>query len=83
MRNEENLKRTASQTYTMEGCPAQRSTIHYPPEEKKVTRNPLVNTICKLTPEQATMQFIYGESIESTGKVRPCHSGSDECLQAI
>lgn len=32
-----------------------------------LTRNPLVNAICKLTPEQATMQFIYGESIESTG----------------
>ena len=32
-----------------------------------LTRNPLVNVICKLTPEQATMQFIYGESIESTG----------------
>lgn len=32
-----------------------------------LTRNPLVNTICKLTPEQAAMQFIYGESIESTG----------------
>ncbi|MDO9530365.1 MAG: phosphoenolpyruvate carboxykinase, partial [Syntrophales bacterium] len=32
-----------------------------------LTRNPLVNVICKLTLEQATMQFIYGESIESTG----------------
>ncbi|MEA1936353.1 MAG: phosphoenolpyruvate carboxykinase [Thermodesulfobacteriota bacterium] len=32
-----------------------------------LTRNPLVNVICKLTQEQATMQFIYGESIESTG----------------
>ncbi|MBE9547003.1 MAG: phosphoenolpyruvate carboxykinase [Proteobacteria bacterium] len=32
-----------------------------------LTRNPLVNTVCKLTPEQATMQFIYGESTESTG----------------
>lgn len=32
-----------------------------------LTRNPLVNVICQLTPEQATMQFIYGESIESTG----------------
>jgi len=32
-----------------------------------LTRNPLVNVICKLTPEQATMQFMYGESIESTG----------------
>ncbi len=32
-----------------------------------LTRNPLVNVISKLTPEQATMQFIYGESIESTG----------------
>ena len=32
-----------------------------------LTRNPLLNVISKLTPEQATMQFIYGESIESTG----------------
>ena len=32
-----------------------------------LTRNPLVNSINKLTPEQATMQFIYGESIESSG----------------
>jgi phosphoenolpyruvate carboxykinase (ATP) len=32
-----------------------------------LTRNPLVNVINKLTPEQATMQFIYGESIESSG----------------
>lgn len=32
-----------------------------------LTRNPLANVISKLTPEQATMQFIYGESIESTG----------------
>jgi phosphoenolpyruvate carboxykinase (ATP) len=32
-----------------------------------LTRNPLTNVISKLTPEQATMQFIYGESIESTG----------------
>ena len=32
-----------------------------------LTRNPLVNAISKLTPEQATMQFIYGESIESSG----------------
>ena len=32
-----------------------------------LTRNPLINVISKLTPEQATMQFIYGESIESTG----------------
>ena len=32
-----------------------------------LTRNPLVNVISRLTPEQATMQFIYGESIESTG----------------
>ncbi|MDO9529648.1 MAG: phosphoenolpyruvate carboxykinase (ATP), partial [Syntrophales bacterium] len=32
-----------------------------------LTRNPLANVICKLTLEQATMQFIYGESIESTG----------------
>ncbi len=32
-----------------------------------LTRNPLVNAINKLTPEQATMQFIYGESIESSG----------------
>ncbi len=32
-----------------------------------LTRNPLVNAVNKLTPEQATMQFIYGESIESSG----------------
>jgi len=32
-----------------------------------LTRNPLANVICRLTPAQATMQFIYGESIESTG----------------
>ncbi len=32
-----------------------------------LTRNPLVNAISKLTPEQAAMQFIYGESIESSG----------------
>jgi phosphoenolpyruvate carboxykinase (ATP) len=30
-------------------------------------RNPLANVICQLTPAQATVQFIYGESIESTG----------------
>ncbi|MDI6789614.1 MAG: hypothetical protein QME44_02870 [Thermodesulfobacteriota bacterium] len=39
MRNEENLKRTASQTYTMEGRHAKRSTIHYEPEETKETLN--------------------------------------------
>lgn len=32
-----------------------------------LTRNPLVNVISRLSPEQATMQFIYGESIESSG----------------
>lgn len=32
-----------------------------------LTRNPLVNVISRLTAEQATMQFIYGESIESSG----------------
>lgn len=32
-----------------------------------LTRNPMVNAISKLTSEQAAMQFIYGESIESTG----------------
>ncbi len=32
-----------------------------------LTRNPMCNVISRLTPEQATMQFIYGESIESTG----------------
>ena len=32
-----------------------------------LTRNPLANVISRLTPEQATMQFIYGESIESSG----------------
>ena len=34
-----------------------------------LTRNPLMNAISRLTPEQATMQFIYGESIESSGGV--------------
>jgi phosphoenolpyruvate carboxykinase (ATP) len=34
-----------------------------------LTRNPLANVISKLTPEQATMQFIYGESIESSGGI--------------
>ncbi|MDY0045241.1 MAG: phosphoenolpyruvate carboxykinase, partial [Syntrophales bacterium] len=32
-----------------------------------LTRNPLANVVSRLTSEQATMQFIYGESIESTG----------------
>jgi phosphoenolpyruvate carboxykinase (ATP) len=32
-----------------------------------LTRNPLANVISKLTPEQAAMQLIYGESIESSG----------------
>jgi len=32
-----------------------------------LTRNPMINAINRLTPEQATMQFIYGESIESSG----------------
>jgi phosphoenolpyruvate carboxykinase (ATP) len=32
-----------------------------------LTRNPLTNVISKLTPEQMTMQLIYGESIESSG----------------
>jgi phosphoenolpyruvate carboxykinase (ATP) len=32
-----------------------------------LTRNPLVNVISRLTADQATMQFIYGESIESSG----------------
>ena len=32
-----------------------------------LTRNPMINVINKLTPEQAAMQFIYGESIESSG----------------
>ena len=32
-----------------------------------LTRNPLANVISRLSPEQATMQFIYGESIESSG----------------
>lgn len=32
-----------------------------------LTRNPLVNVISRLTSEQATMLFIYGESIESSG----------------
>ena len=40
-----------------------------------LTRNPLANVISKLTPEQATMQFIYGESIESTGG-NPDEAGS-------
>ncbi len=34
-----------------------------------LTRNPLMNAISKLTPEQTVMQFIYGESIESSGGV--------------
>ncbi len=34
-----------------------------------LTRNPLMNVISKLTHEQATMQFIYGESIESSGGI--------------
>ena len=34
-----------------------------------LTRNPLMNVISKLTPEQTVMQFIYGESIESSGGV--------------
>lgn len=32
-----------------------------------LTRNPLVNVISKLTREQAVMQMIYGESVESSG----------------
>jgi phosphoenolpyruvate carboxykinase (ATP) len=32
-----------------------------------LTRNPLANVISRLTAEQATMLFIYGESIESSG----------------
>jgi len=32
-----------------------------------LTRNPLMNVISELTHEQATMQFMYGESIESSG----------------
>jgi len=40
-----------------------------------LTRNPLANVISRLTPEQATMQFIYGESIESTGG-NPDEAGS-------
>ncbi len=32
-----------------------------------LTRNPLINVVSKLTPEQMTMQLIYGESIESSG----------------
>ena len=32
-----------------------------------LTRNPLANVVSRLSPEQATMQFIYGESIESSG----------------
>lgn len=34
-----------------------------------LTRNPLMNAISKLTHEQATMQFIYGESIETSGGI--------------
>jgi phosphoenolpyruvate carboxykinase (ATP) len=32
-----------------------------------LTRNPLINAISKLTTEQAVMQLIYGESVESSG----------------
>jgi phosphoenolpyruvate carboxykinase (ATP) len=32
-----------------------------------LTRNPLINAISRLTPEQAVMQLIYGESVESSG----------------
>ncbi len=32
-----------------------------------LTRNPMANVLSKLTPEQMTMQLIYGESIESSG----------------
>ncbi|MGD0115279.1 MAG: phosphoenolpyruvate carboxykinase [Dehalococcoidia bacterium] len=32
-----------------------------------LTRNPLTNVLSRLTPEQMTMQLIYGESIESSG----------------
>jgi phosphoenolpyruvate carboxykinase (ATP) len=32
-----------------------------------LTRNPLINAISKLTPEQTVMQLIYGESVESSG----------------
>ncbi len=32
-----------------------------------LTRNPLANVISKLTPEQMTMQLIYGETVESSG----------------
>ncbi|MGV8081297.1 MAG: phosphoenolpyruvate carboxykinase [Syntrophales bacterium] len=32
-----------------------------------LTRNPLANALSRLTPEQAVMQFLYGESIESSG----------------
>ncbi len=39
-----------------------------------LTRNPLVNVVSKLTPEQAVMQFIYGESIETSG-TNPVEAG--------
>jgi phosphoenolpyruvate carboxykinase (ATP) len=32
-----------------------------------LTRNPLINAISRLTSEQAVMQLIYGESVESSG----------------
>jgi len=32
-----------------------------------LTRNPLANVVSKLTPEQMTMQLIYGETVESSG----------------
>ena len=32
-----------------------------------LTRNPLANVISRLTPEQMTMQLIYGETVESSG----------------
>lgn len=34
-----------------------------------LTRNPLINAVSRLTHEQATMQFIYGESEESSGGI--------------
>jgi phosphoenolpyruvate carboxykinase (ATP) len=39
-----------------------------------LTRNPLINAISRLTPEQTVMQLIYGESIESSGGI-PSEAG--------
>jgi phosphoenolpyruvate carboxykinase (ATP) len=40
-----------------------------------LTRNPLINAISRLTAEQAVMQLIYGESVESSGG-NPAEAGN-------